>query len=188
MQRELLAMEEKMRLMKEKLQKKNKHSEMSEIMTRKSPKAKTTKLVELDMFSKSPPPSSSRALSSPVKTNPLTEAERANAKTAKYEPTTTNWCPSRIKQVSERVLGQDEARDRLAAADKEKKEMARIVRQDLDMDGSSDDQDEDGNDRYNECGKEIKKRLALASKTVGSSSSEGVVPPRAAVVSTKVGK
>ena len=85
------------------------------------------------------------------------------------------------------MLGQDEARDRLAAADKEKREMARIVRQDLDMDGSSDDQDEDGNDKYNQCGKEIKKRLALASKTAGSSSSEGVVPPRAAVVSTKVG-
>ena len=99
MKRELLAMEEKMRLMKEKLQKKNKHSEMSETMKQKSPKAKNAKLVELDMFSKSPPPSSSRALSSPVKTNPLTEAERANAKTAKYEPTTTNWCPSRIKQV-----------------------------------------------------------------------------------------
>merc|ERR1719402_288633 len=89
MQRELLAMEEKMRLMKEKLYKKNKHSEMTETMKQKSPKAKNAKLVELDMFSKSPPPSSSRALSSPVKTNPLAEAERSNAKTAKYEPTTT---------------------------------------------------------------------------------------------------
>jgi len=158
LQRQLQQMEEQMRKMKEKLKNKNKSQNSP-------PKAAAKpKLGEIDMFSASvqSPKSSKRGLTSPVKTNPLSEAERAS-KPAKFEANSTNWCPSLMRKDSERTLGPQESsalKKRLAQIDSEK-DMIRIAKQDLA--DSSDDQDEDGNDRYNQYGKEMKRRIAKAS-------------------------
>jgi len=172
LQNQLKLMEEQMKKMKEKLKNKNKSQT-------NSPKPKQ-KLGEIDMFNSSPGASSSkRSLASPVKTNPLTEAERP-LKPAKFEARTTNWCPSLMRKDTERTLNPDESsalKKKLNQIDSEK-DMIRIAKQDLG--DSSDDQDEEGNDRYNQYGKEMKRRIAKsqAAGNVGAPNSAPTLPSR----------
>ena len=74
-----------------------------------------------------------------LQTNPLTEAERP-VRLARYEPRTTDWCPSLIKTKTTRVLmGEEAEKFKLGAAKrKSAQQMADIARLDL---ADSDDED-----------------------------------------------
>ena len=87
-----------------------------------------------------------------MQTNPLTEAERP-VRLAKYEPRTTDWCPSLIKSSTTRVLtGAEADKFRLGVAERNnQKMMADIARSDL---ADSDDED------LSSFGKDVKRKLA----------------------------
>ena len=95
---------------------------------------------EVDMFSKPTNVSGEvKQLRSPVKTNPLTEAERP-VRLAVYEPRTTDWCPSLIKTSTTRVITGEEA-ERLRQGrtrTEDQRKMAEIARSDL---ADSDDEE-----------------------------------------------
>ena len=87
-----------------------------------------------------------------MQTNPLKEAERPK-RLAKYEPRTTDWCPSLIKSKTTRVLTGEEAEKFKIGANEGKsvQQMADIARSDL---ADSDDED------LSSFGKEVKRKLA----------------------------
>ena len=72
---------------------------------------------------------------------------------AKYEPRTTDWCPSLIKSSTTRVLtGEEAEKFKIGAAErKSAQQMADIARSDL---ADSDDED------LSSFGKEVKRKLA----------------------------
>ena len=80
---------------------------MKEQLGRQKQEARMT---EVDMFSVSGsgPARQHRKLSSPVKTNPLTEAERPS-KPAVYIAQTAEYCPSLIRSSTSRVVTGAEA-------------------------------------------------------------------------------
>ena len=92
-----------------------------------------------------------------LQTNPLTEAERP-VRLAKYEPRTTDWCPSLIKTKTTRVLtGEEAEKFKLGAAERKSvQQMADIARSDL---ADSDDED------LSSFGKEVKRKLASSHDT-----------------------
>ena len=82
---------------------------------------------------------------------------------AKYEPRTSDWCPSLIKTKTTRVITGDEAETlkQKYLNNREEKQMADIARADL---ADSDDED------LNEYGREMKKKLANFEGGIVSSS------------------
>lgn len=127
---------------------------------------------DVDIFS-SPGTNSSncRKLKSPVKTQPHKEAEREK-KPAKFEPASSEWCPSFMRKDSSRVITGTEAtklKEQLSMKQKEA-----IARSDL-MDSSDDERDEDGNSLYTDYGKDLKKRISQCQQgsSVGQSASSG---------------
>ena len=92
-----------------------------------------------------------------LQTNPLTEMERP-VRLAKYEPRTTDWCPSLIKTKTTRVLtGEEAEKFKLGAAERKSvQQMAEIARSDL---ADSDDED------LSSFGKEVKRKLASSHDT-----------------------
>merc|ERR1719318_1325927 len=174
----LREMEEQVRIMKEKLNKKRSDTESSTpgksergngsssspsqgSETPKSAKKQKTIVTEVDMFS----PTSmqqvvaNKKLLSPVKTNPLSEAEKA-PRPALYVAKSTEWCPSLLKSSTSRVLTGEEGeqvRKNIGFIDRER-EMAEIARNDL---ADSDDED------LTEFGKMVSKRIAHSGDTSG---------------------
>jgi len=156
----LREMEEQVRIMKEKMKKKNSNSSNGDGSPKSLPSSSLNNgprsISEVDMFSptnKQGMVSTNKKLFSPVKTNPLTEAERAQ-KSAVYVAKSTEWCPSHLKSTATRVLSKEEAeqvKKSIGFIDRER-EMAEIAKNDL---ACSDD--EEG---LTDFGKVVKKRIA----------------------------
>jgi len=180
MAKKLREMEEQVRIMKEKMNKKSGSSTPGKLNSKNSspqsqgsitPSARKTgsrTVTEVDMFSPTTKQevNSSKKLLSPVKTNPLTEAERA-ARPAIYVAKSTEWCPSHIKTTTSRVLSGkegDQVRNSIGFIDRER-EMAEIARDDLAI---SDDED------LTEFGKIVSRRIANSGNSSGVQSNSHV--------------
>merc|ERR1719481_412806 len=155
--------EGQVRLMKDKLKKKSKGSPQASLSASTSKTA--INVAEVDMFSPQSTVVTNKKLLSPVKTNPLKEAEKVS-KPAQYVSNTPDWCPSLMHTTKSRVLSGAEAekvKGDIGFIDRPK-EMAAIARNDL---ADSDDED------LNEFGKAVSKRIAR-DKNLGISKSSPV--------------
>merc|ERR1719228_714860 len=100
--------------MKEKMSRKKTMPE-NNANTSSQQKPPSAEITEIDMFtSNSSSSNNSRSLSSPVKTNPLMEAEREK-KPAQYVSKTPQWCPGLMRTTTTRVLKGEEAEAAIAA-------------------------------------------------------------------------
>jgi len=133
LRRKLQEMEEQMKMIQSQLGNSKNDGESQQGTSKNSQSMR-----EVDMFA-SNSKHDDKGLHSPIKTNPLREAERP-VKLAQYEPRSSDWCPSLIKTTNTRVIKGSEAEKLRQSLDVQKanREMADIARNDL---ADSDDEE-----------------------------------------------